>query len=221
MASVILVDKPGSSAVPNPLIEIITEISPWIYVIRKSHDDVPEHGLICRSVEHTQRTLCWKHIPNERAVSKQHVAGLRITGMVAPMALDGQINGDWFEDYAAQVLLPELRPGYVVVMDNLSSHQRASVQVLNEPVGATLRFLPPYRPDCNLIEKAFSRLKAMLRKRANGPSLACGPNRQPRRSFQAGRVRQLLQFSTIQTRMNWNRSYASSMTASLGGEKFA
>ena len=92
------------------------------------------------------------------------VAGLRMTGMIAPMVLDGPINGDWFEAYVAQMLVPELRPGDIVIMDNLSSHKRASVQVLIEAAGATLRFLPPYSPDFNPIEKAFSRLKAMLRK---------------------------------------------------------
>ncbi|AMK25786.1 putative transposase C-terminus [Sphingobium sp. TKS] len=92
------------------------------------------------------------------------VAGLRMTGMIAPMVLDGPINGDWFEAYVAQVLVPELRPGDIVILDNLSSHKRASVQVLIEAAGATLRFLPPYSPDFNPIEKAFSRLKAMLRK---------------------------------------------------------
>ncbi|WP_237751651.1 IS630 family transposase [Sphingobium sp. DC-2] len=92
------------------------------------------------------------------------VAGLRMTGMVAPMVLDGPINGDWFETYVAQVLVPELRPGDVVIMDNLSSHKRAAVQDRIKAAGATLRFLPPYSPDFNPIEKAFSRLKAMLRK---------------------------------------------------------
>jgi transposase len=92
------------------------------------------------------------------------VAGLRMTGMVAPMVLDGPINGDWFEAYVTQVLVPELRPGDIVVMDNLSSHKRAAVKEKIEAVGATLRFLPPYSPDFNPIEKAFSRLKAMLRK---------------------------------------------------------
>jgi transposase len=92
------------------------------------------------------------------------VAALRMTGMVAPMVLDGPINGDWFEAYVTQVLVPELRPGDVVIMDNLSSHKRASVRELIEAAGATLRFLPPYSPDFNPIEKAFSKLKAMLRK---------------------------------------------------------
>jgi transposase len=80
------------------------------------------------------------------------------------MVLDGPINGDWFEAYVAQVLVPELRPGDVVIMDNLSSHKRAAVKERIEAVGATLRFLPPYSPDFNPIEKAFSRLKALLRK---------------------------------------------------------
>ena len=92
------------------------------------------------------------------------VAGLRMTGMVAPMVLDGPINGDWFEAYVERVLVPNLRCGDVVVMDNLSSHKRASVYALIETAGARLLFLPPYSPDFNPIEKAFARLKAMLRK---------------------------------------------------------
>ncbi|OYV99770.1 MAG: hypothetical protein B7Z58_17805 [Acidiphilium sp. 37-64-53] len=67
------------------------------------------------------------------------VAGLRMTGMVAPMVLDGPINGDWFEAYVTQILAPELRPGDVVIMDNLSSHKRDAVRERIEAVGATLR----------------------------------------------------------------------------------
>jgi len=92
------------------------------------------------------------------------VAGLRMTGMIAPMVLDGPINGDWFEAYIRHVLVPELRPGDVVIMDNLSSHKRPIVQELIEAAKARLLFLPPYSPDFNPIEKAFSRLKAILRK---------------------------------------------------------
>ncbi len=92
------------------------------------------------------------------------VAGLRMTGMVAPMVLDGPTNGDWFEVYVRQVLVPVLRRGDIVIMDNLSSHKRASVRKLIEETGASLLFLPPYSPDFNPIEKAFARLKAMLRK---------------------------------------------------------
>ena len=91
------------------------------------------------------------------------VSWLRMTGIVALMVLDVPINGDWFEAYVAQVLVPELRPGDVVIMDNLSSHKRDAVRERIEAAGATLRFLPPYSPDFNPIEKAFSKLKAMLR----------------------------------------------------------
>jgi transposase len=92
------------------------------------------------------------------------IAGLRTSGMVAPMVLDGPINGDWFQAYVAQVLVPELRPGDIVIMDNLSSHKRAAIRELIEAADARLLFLPPYSPDFNPIEKAFARLKAMLRK---------------------------------------------------------
>jgi transposase len=103
-------------------------------------------------------------LPHGHRKTTTLVAGLRMTGMVAPMVLDGPINGDWFEAYVAQVLVPELRPGDVVIMDNLSSHKRVSVRERIEAAGAILRFLPPYSPDFNPIEKAFSKLKAMLRK---------------------------------------------------------
>lgn len=92
------------------------------------------------------------------------VAGLRMTGMVALMVLNGPINGDCFEAYVMQVLVPELRNGDVVIMDNLSNHKRASVRERIEAAGAQLMFLPPYSPDFNPIEKAFPRLKVMLRK---------------------------------------------------------
>ena len=86
-----------------------------------------------------------------------------------PMVLDGPINGDWFEAY-----VPELRPGDVVIMDNLSSHKRASVQAHIEAAGATLRFLPPYSPDFNPIEKAFSGSRRCCAKQASEPSAAFG-----------------------------------------------
>jgi len=118
------------------------------------------------------------------------VAGLRMTGMVAPMVLGGPINGDWFEAYVTQVLVPELKSGDVVIMDNLSSHKRAAVKEKIEAAGATLRFLPPYSPDFNPIEKAFSRLKAGWRANRSRP---LGPDRQARRHLPTGRMRQLLQ----------------------------
>jgi transposase len=94
------------------------------------------------------------------------VAGLRLSGMVAPMVLDGPINQRAFEAYVEQILVPELKPGDIVVMDNLSSHKSPAVRTAIEAAGAELRFLPPYSPDFNPIEKAFAKLKALLRKAA-------------------------------------------------------
>ena len=102
--------------------------------------------------------------PHSHRKTTTLVAGLRLSGMVAPMVLDGPINGDWFEAYVDQVLVPTLRPGDIVIMDNLSSHKRLSVKLLIEAAGATLAFLPPYSPDFNPIEKAFSKLKTNLRR---------------------------------------------------------
>jgi len=86
--------------------------------------------------------------------------------MAAPMLLDGPMNGPAFLAYAEQVLAPELRPGDVVVMDNLPAHKISGVREAIEKVGARLLFLPPYSPDFNPIEMAFSKLKALLRKAA-------------------------------------------------------
>jgi transposase len=74
------------------------------------------------------------------------------------------VHFNWFEAYVAQVLVPELRSGEVVIMDNLSSRKRAAVKDRIEAVGPTLRLLPPYSPSYNPIEQAFSRFKALLRK---------------------------------------------------------
>jgi len=94
------------------------------------------------------------------------VAGLRLAGIVAPMVLDGPINQRAFEAYVEQILVPELKPGDIVIMDNLSSHKSPAVRSAIEAAGAELRFLPPYSPDFNPIEKAFAKLKALLRKAA-------------------------------------------------------
>lgn len=93
-------------------------------------------------------------------------AGLRRTGMIAPRVLDGPMNADAFLTYVTRVPVPELDRGDVVILDNLSSHKATAVRAAIESVGATLLFLPPYSPDFNPIEQAFSRLKAHLRKAA-------------------------------------------------------
>lgn len=94
------------------------------------------------------------------------VGALTLRGMIAPFVLSGPINRDAFEVYIEKVLVPELRPGDVVVMDNLSSHRGPRVRAMIEAAGAELSFLPPYSPDFNPIENAFAKLKARLRKAA-------------------------------------------------------
>jgi transposase len=94
------------------------------------------------------------------------VGALTMRGMIAPFVLPGAINRDAFEAYVEKVLVPELRPGDIVVMDNLSSHKGPRTRALIEAAGASLLFLPPYSPDFNPIENAFAKLKALLRKAA-------------------------------------------------------
>jgi transposase len=105
-------------------------------------------------------------IPHGHWKTTTFVAGLRRTGLTAPFVLDGPINGVWFQAYVDQVLVPTLRKGDIVVMDNLGSHKGANVRKAIEAAGATLLYLPPYSPDFNPIEMAFSKLKALLRKAA-------------------------------------------------------
>ena len=94
------------------------------------------------------------------------VAALRCGGATAPVVVDGAITGELFVAYVEQQLAPALRPGDIVVMDNLACHKRPGVARAIEAAGAELRLLPPYSPDLNPIEKAFSKLKALLRKAA-------------------------------------------------------
>jgi transposase len=102
-------------------------------------------------------------IPHGHWKTTTFVAGLRLTGMMATMVLDGPINRDAFQAYVEQVLVRELRPGDIVIMDNLSSHKGAAIRQAIEAAGASLLFLPPYSPDFNPIENAFAKLKALLR----------------------------------------------------------
>jgi len=105
-------------------------------------------------------------VPHGHWKTTTFIGALRCTGMVAPMVLDGPINGVWFQAYVDQVLVPDLKPGDVVIMDNLGSHKGPRVRAAIEAAGAQLLYLPPYSPDFNPIENAFSKLKALLRKAA-------------------------------------------------------
>jgi transposase len=105
-------------------------------------------------------------VPHGHWKTTTFVAGLRNTGMVAPMVIDGPINRDAFTAYVTQVLVPELSPGDIVIMDNLSSHKGQAIRDVIEAAGADLLFLPPYSPDFNPIENLFAKIKALLRKEA-------------------------------------------------------
>lgn len=92
------------------------------------------------------------------------VAGLRLTGLSAPLVLDGPMNGQAFLAYVRQILGPSLHKGDIVVMDNLPAHKTQEVRAAIKAVGAQCFYLPPYSPDMNPIEMAFSKLKALLRR---------------------------------------------------------
>ena len=94
------------------------------------------------------------------------VAGLRLRGMTAPFVLDGAMNGPMFLAYVKRCLVPTLKRGDIVAMDNLPVHKVAGVEEAIEAAGAMLLYLPPYSPDLNPIELAFSKLKAHLRQAA-------------------------------------------------------
>jgi transposase len=105
-------------------------------------------------------------VPHGHWMTTTFVGALRLDGMTAPMVLDGAMHGTAFLAYVEQVLAPTLTPGDIVVMDNLPAHKSVAVRRAIEAVGAELRFLPPYSPDYNPIEMAFSKLKAFLKKTA-------------------------------------------------------
>ena len=109
---------------------------------------------------------CRAPIPHGHWKTITFVAALRLCGLTAPMVLDGPMNGPAFLAYVEQVLVPTLRPGQIVVMDNLPAHKVAGVRAAIQATGARLWLLPPYSPDFNPIENAFAKLKAILRKAA-------------------------------------------------------
>ena len=109
---------------------------------------------------------CRAAIPHGHWRTTTFTGALRLTGLTAPMVLDGPMNGDAFKAYVEQVLAPTLKPGDIIVMDNLAAHKNAAIRAAIETKGAELRYLPPYSPDLNPIENAFAKLKAILRKAA-------------------------------------------------------
>ena len=106
---------------------------------------------------------CRAGIPHGHWKTTTFTAGLRINGLAAPMILDGPMDGDAFRAYVEQVLVPDLEPGDIVIMDNLPAHRVSGVREAIEAASASLLYLPSYSPDFNPIELAFAKLKALLR----------------------------------------------------------
>ena len=131
------------------------------------------------------------------------LAALRHDRIEAPWFIEGPIDGDSFRLYVEKVLLPTLRPGDIVVMDNLGSHRGKVVRQLIRSAGAKLFFLPKYSPDLNPIEQVFAKLKHFLRKTAartvEAVCLAIGETSPPLR---ARRMRELLGKLRIWTNLN-------------------
>jgi transposase len=105
-------------------------------------------------------------VPHGHWKTTTFVGALRCDGLIAPLAIDGAINGERFLAYVTDILVPTLKSGDIVIMDNLRVHKMAGVREAIEAVGAKLLFIPPYSPDLNPIELAFSKLKALLRAKA-------------------------------------------------------
>ena len=103
------------------------------------------------------------HTPGARWQTSTFLAALRVTGLTAPGVFDGAIDGTSFLAYIDQILVPTLRPGDIVIADNLSVHKTAGVRRAIERADATLWYLPPYSPDLNPIELCFAKLKAIVR----------------------------------------------------------
>jgi transposase len=103
-------------------------------------------------------------VPHGRWTTMTFLAGLRTEGIVAPCVIDGPINGPIFLAWVTQFLVPTLRPGDIVVLDNLGSHKSQAVRRAIRAAGAHRFLLPPYSPDLNPIEQAFAKLKTLLRK---------------------------------------------------------
>ena len=109
---------------------------------------------------------CIASAPHGHWKTTTFVASLRHQQLTAPMVADGPMDGEMFLAYVRQFLCPTLRPGDIVILDNLSTHKVAGVKEAIAAAGATMLYLPPYSPDLNPIEKLFAKLKALLRKAA-------------------------------------------------------
>jgi transposase len=107
---------------------------------------------------------CFDDAPGGHWKSMTFIAGLRMNALTAPWCLDGAMDGETFKTYLETQLVAKLRPGDIVIADNLPAHKVAGVSEIVEQAGATIAYLPPYSPDLNPIEQVFAKLKKLLRK---------------------------------------------------------
>jgi transposase len=114
----------------------------------------------------TRGTRLIDKAPHGHWKTSTFIAALRHNRLTAPFTIDGAVNGEIFLTYIRQVLVPTLRKGDVVVMDNLGSHKVPGIREAIEAAGATLLYIPPYSPDLNPIEMVFAKIKSILRKKA-------------------------------------------------------
>lgn len=119
--------------------------------------------LLRRYARSPRGTRVTDHTPCSHWQTHTVILALGVEGLRAPAVFDGPIDSVSFLAYVEQVLVPTLRPGDVIVLDNLAAHKQPEVRVAIERAGAHVRFLPPYSPDLNPIELAFAKLKAFLR----------------------------------------------------------
>jgi putative transposase len=135
-------------------------------------------------------------VPHGHWKTMTFVASLRHDRIEAPWLLDGPINGEGFRTYVEKVLAPTLKPGDLVIMDNLGSHKGNAVRQAIRSAGAKLFFLPKYSPDLNPIEQVFAKLKTLLRK-ADARSIAAVWHKTGSLLTESRRVRQLHQARRI------------------------
>jgi transposase len=114
-----------------------------------------------------------ERVPHGHWMTTTFLCALRSTGLVAPLVVDGAMNGDTFRGWVEQHLCRVLRPGDIVVMDNLGSHKVAGVADAIRSAEAEVLYLPPYSPDLNPIENVFSKVKGEIRKRRPRTKAEC------------------------------------------------
>jgi len=114
-----------------------------------------------------------ERVPHGHWMTTTYLAGLRSTGLFCPLVVDGAMTGEVFRAWVEQHLAPALRPGDIVVLDNLSSHKVAGVAAAIRAAGAEVAYLPPYCPRLNPIEQVFAKTKAEIRKQMPRTKAAC------------------------------------------------